>query len=214
MRNRNILRIIIRLLLCLLAVSIAAAVLVTFHRLYQPFGFDRQVSDTEKALRLQVVQQAESWLNANMADGSHRDIIDIYNAHTPLAVGYRVTYTDKWCAAFGSTVAIQCGITDIVPTECSCQRQIALFETLGCWEEDDNYIPLPGDYIFYSSTDLNDDDCSGLSDHVGIVVGTWNGYIKVIEGNFVGTVAYHVIPIGDISIRGFGLPDYESETQK
>lgn len=193
----------------ILLIFIAGAMLYTW--LSTPFGFARPVSEAEQVQRLQVVHQAEAWLNTNQIDGSHKQIIDIYNAHTPLAQGYSVEYSDKWCATFGSTVAIQCGFTDIIPTECGCQRQIALFESLGRWQEDDDYIPLPGDYVFYSSHDLDDEDCGGFSDHVGIVIGTRNGYIKVIEGNFVGTVAYHIIPIGDPSIRGYGLPDYASK---
>ena len=202
-----------RILVILCAVLILSACIagILLHRqLHAPYGFARPVSQEEQALRLQVVQQAQSWLKANEIDGSHKQIIDIYNAHSPLAQGYVVKYTDQWCATFGSTVAIQCGLTNIIPTECGCQRQIALFEEMGCWEENDDYIPLPGDYIFYSSTDLDDEDCSGFSDHVGIVVGTRNGYIKVIEGNYIGTVAYHIVPIGDKSIRGYGLPDYPS----
>ena len=48
----------------------------------------------------QVIEQAKSWLGKNEADGSHKAIIDIYNAHKPLAQGYKVKYTDSWCATF------------------------------------------------------------------------------------------------------------------
>ena len=41
-----------------------------------------------------VVGQAQSWLGYNEADGSHKQIIDTYNAHKPLARGYKVKYTD------------------------------------------------------------------------------------------------------------------------
>ena len=114
------------------------------------FGFAREIPEAEQTIRLQVVQTAEKWLDCKESDDSFKPIIDIYNAHEPLAMGYPVKYTDQWCATFGSTVAIECGLTDIIPTECGCQRQIALFEELGCWQEDDAYIPLPGDYIFYA----------------------------------------------------------------
>jgi hypothetical protein len=171
------------------------------------FGFARPVSDTEKQKRLQIVATAEEWLGAAEADGGHKPIIDLYNAHEPLAVGYLMKYEDAWCATFGSTVAIQCGMTGIIPTECGCQRQIKLFESLGCWVEDDNYIPLPGDYIFYSSKDVIGDNI-GWSDHVGIVVGTWGNYIKVIEGNYLDRVEYRIIAVGDSYIRGYGVPNY------
>ena len=171
------------------------------------FGFAREVSDEEKQKRMQIVQAAQQWLGAAETDGSHKPIIDIYNAHEPLAVGYAMQYDDAWCATFGSAVAITCGMTDIIPTECGCQRQIALFEKMNCWVEDDNYTPLPGDYIFYSSKDSIGDNV-GWSDHVGIVVGTWGNYIKVIEGNYANRVAYRIIAIGDSYIRGYGVPNY------
>ena len=172
------------------------------------YGFARTVSDGEQALRLQLVQQAESCLGAKEGDSSHKAIIDIYNSHTPLAQGYAVSYSDSWCAAFVSAAAIECGFTDIIPTECGCQRQIALFEALGCWVEDDQYTPLPGDIIYYSWNDRGTGDCTDWSDHVGIVVGTANGYIKVIEGNFGSAVQYRYLPIGASGIRGFAVPDY------
>ena len=176
------------------------------------FGFAREIPEAEQAARLQVVQTAEKWLGCKESDGSFEAIIDLYNAHKPLAMGYMVQYTDQWCATFGSAVAIECGFTDIIPTECGCQRQIGLFKELGCWQEDDTYIPLPGDYIFYA-LDNTEADNTAWSDHVGIVVGTWNEYIKVIEGNNMEAVRYRIIKVNDVKIRGYGLPDYASITE-
>ena len=175
------------------------------------FGFAREVSEEETALRQQIVQTAQKWLGCKESDGSHEAIIDIYNAHTPLAMGYAVKYTDEWCATFGSAAAIACGLTDIIPTECGCERQIGLFDEMDCWVEDDAYIPLPGDYIFYALKNKNAVN-TAWSDHVGIVVGTWNEYIKVIEGNNVMEVRYRIIKVDDVKIRGYGVPDYASKS--
>ncbi len=176
------------------------------------WGCHREQDSSEQALRSQVVAAAEAWLGLNEADGSHRQIIDIYNGHMPLAQNYTVTYEDNWCAAFVSAVAIQCGLTDIVPTECGCQRQISLWQNLERWEEDDNYIPLPGDLIYYAWDEkFTLGDCTGWADHVGIVIGTNGPFIKVIEGNKDDCVTYRIIPIGYWQIRGYGLPDYESK---
>ena len=173
------------------------------------YGFDREVSEEENEIRTTFVTTAEGWLGTSEGTDQHKQILSIYNAHEPLAQGYIVSESDKWCATFVSTIAIQCGLTDIIPTECGCQRQIGLFQELGRWEERDDYIPLPGDIIYYSSKDEKpQEDCTGWSDHVGIVVGTCNGYIKVIEGNFLGRVAYHYIPVNDANIRGFALPEF------
>ena len=65
------------------------------------------VPSTTQGNRLLVVEQAKKWVGKNEADGSFKEIIDIYNSDTPLARGYKVKYTDEWCAAFVSACAIQ-----------------------------------------------------------------------------------------------------------
>ena len=184
------------------------AAAIDAHYALEPWGFYRKVSDSEAALRMQVVQTAEGYLGCRESDGSHEAIIDLYNSHEPLAQNYTVQYTDSWCATFVSAVSIRCGLTDILPTECSCERLIGLFGELGRWQEDDNYTPLPGDIIFYDWDEKRLGDCTGWADHVGIVVGTKWPFVKVIEGNRDDAVAYRVIPLGEIHIRGYGLPDY------
>ena len=174
------------------------------------FTYARDVSEAEKVRRDSFVAAATAKLGINEGDGSHKTIIDAYNAHKPLAQGYAVSYDDEWCATFVSTVSIECGMTDIIPTECGCQRQIGLFEAMGCWVEEDNYTPLPGDYIFYCWTDKGFGDSTGWSSHVGIVAGTAGGYIKVIEGNHDDSVKIRYIPIDGMGIRGFGVPGYPS----
>lgn len=198
--------------------AVLAAVLVVLgalaaHYLYDPWGFYWKVSDEEAALRMQVVEMAQSYLGCNEADGSHEQIIDLYNSHQPLAMNYTVQYTDSWCATFVSAVAIQCGLTDIIPTECGCERQIGLFQEIGCWEEFDGAVPLPGDIIYYDWDEKGLRDCTGWSDHVGIVVGTKWPFIKVIEGNKGDSVSYRCLLLNDIHIRGFGQPDYASRAK-
>lgn len=205
---KKIFRIAGKAALILLAAALLVAGGVFLYVKTAAFGYAREVSEEEKALRGQIVAAAESWLGHNEADGTHSQIIDLYNAHTPLAQGYLVQYNDNWCATFGSAAAIQCGLTDIIPTECGCQRQIELFQDMGCWVEDDAYVPLPGDYIFYCRSDKGIGDCTGWSDHVGIVVGTAGSFIKVIEGNYGSAVGYHILPINAPTIRGFGTPKY------
>lgn len=80
--------------------------------------------------RTAVVNQAKAWLGYNEADGSHRAIIDLYNTQNPRPRGYKVTYTDAWCATFVSAVAVKLGYTRIIPTECSCNYMIKGFSRL------------------------------------------------------------------------------------
>ena len=171
-------------------------------------GFNFGISQTRKT----VVSQAKSWLGTEEDSDQHLQILEIYNTHEPLARGYTVTPADNWCATFGSCVAIELDLTDIIPTECGCERQIELWHNLGNWEENDNYAPLPGDYIYYNwNKDWGFDENTGWADHVGIVVGTAGPMIKVIEGNKDDCVTYRVICRGDYRIRGYGLPNYESK---
>lgn len=44
---------------------------------------------TEQQLRQKVVNTARGWLGRRESDGSHRAIIDLYNAHKPLARAIR-----------------------------------------------------------------------------------------------------------------------------
>lgn len=172
------------------------------------WGYAREVSPEEKEKRDAFVAQAQTWLGIQEGSEEHHTIVDIYNAHEPLAVGYEVQYDDNWCSTFVSAMAIRMGYTDFIPTECGCQRHIALLEEMGCWVEKDGYTPLPGDLIFYSSADKGRGDCTEWSDHIGIVVGTYKGYIRVIEGNYGDEVGYRIIKVNGKGIRGFGTPDY------
>lgn len=193
-----------------LASVLLALFAVAAHYLWEPWGFYWNISPEEQVFRLEVVQTAQEYLGAQESNGSHTRIIDLYNSHKPLAMGYQVQYTDSWCSTFVSAVAIQCGLTEIIPTECGCERHIGLFRQMGRWEENDNAIPLPGDLIFYDWDNTKPGDSTGWSDHVGIVVGTKWPFMKVIEGNKDDSVSYRILPLGDLRIRGFGQPDYGS----
>lgn len=181
---------------------------VGLHYRFGSWGFYRVCPEKEAALRLQVVRTAEGWLGYNEGDSSHKTIIDLYNTQEVLPVDYVVQYTDSWCAAYVSAVALQCGLTDIIPPECGCERQIGLWQALGRWEENDDAIPLPGDLIYYNWDTTKQGENTGWSDHVGIVVGTKWPFVKIIEGNKNDAVTYRVILLGDKTIRGFGKPDY------
>lgn len=159
-----------------------------------------------------VIQQAKSWLGCNKADGTHKQIIDVYNNHKPLARGYAVKYTDAWCATFVSACAIKCGYTDIIPTECGCSPMIQLFKNLGEWVENDAYVPKSGDIIFYDWQDSGSGDNTGVPDHVGIVENVSGSTITVIEGNKNNAVARRTIQVNGKYIRGYGVPKYDVES--
>ena len=158
-----------------------------------------------------VVSQAQTWVGSNESDGTHKPIIDTYNSHKPLARGYKVKYTDEWCATFVSAVAIKLGYTNIIPTECSCSKMIELFKKLGAWNESDSITPKAGDIIFYDWEDNGRGDNTGAPNHVGIVEKVENGVITVIEGNYSEAVKRRTIEVNGKFIRGYGVPKYDAE---
>ena len=167
----------------------------------------------------EVVKQAQAWLGKKESNGTHKSIIDLYNSHLPLARNYKVQYTDEWCATTVSAVAIALGYTDIIPTECGCERMIELFKQKGCWVEDESVIPKMGWIIFYDWNDSTKDnyeanDCKSWADHVGIVEKVTGNTITTIEGNWNNAVSRRSIKVNARYIRGYGVPKYDLELKK
>lgn len=166
---------------------------------------------TEHQIRALYVETAKSYLGCKESDGTHKQIIDLYNSQKKLPAGYKVTYTDAWCATFVSAVAVKLGLTDIILPECSCNRMIALYQKAGRWTENDAYIPNAGDLIMYDWQDSGAGDNVGTADHVGIVCSVDGNQITVIEGNKSNAVGYRTIQINGRYIRGYCLPDFASK---
>lgn len=164
--------------------------------------------------RDRIIEIAKSKLGYSEANGKHRRIVDTYNAFIPLARGYRVKYSDAWCATYVSAVAIEAGYTAIIPTECSCDAMIQRFQNIGCWVEDDSYRPKPADIIFYDWQDSGTGDCKGSSDHVGIVEAVSGDTITVLEGNISDAVGRRTIKVNGRYIRGYGVPRYDASSTK
>ncbi len=162
-------------------------------------------------MRSKIILQAKSWLNKNEKDGTHREIIDLYNSHKPLARGYKVKYGDSWCATFISAIAIKCKMTDIIPLECSCGQMINLAKNMGIWQENDAYIPKMADIILYHWKDSGVGDNKNWPNHIGIVEKVENNIITVIEGNINDSVGYRKINVNGKTIRGFICPKYKEE---
>lgn len=165
-----------------------------------------------------IIKQAQAWLGKKESDGSHKVIIDTYNAHKPLARGYKVqcianggSRNDDWCATFVSAVAIKCNATNIIPTECGCGEMVALFQKLGVWVENENRTPKIGDIIFYDWQDNGVGDNKGWPDHVGIVEKVSGKTITVIEGNVSDAVGRRTVTVNAKNIRGYAVPKYDAE---
>lgn len=157
-----------------------------------------------------VVKQAQAWIGLKESNGSHMEIVNLYNSHTPIARGVKLKSADPWCAGFVSAVSIKLGYTKIIPTEISCPQMITLFKNLGEWVENDSYTPNAGDVIFYDWQDSGSGDNTGTPDHVGIVEKVSGNTITVIEGNKSDAVGRRTLAVNGKFIRGYGVPKYEA----
>ena len=169
---------------------------------------------TEKELRKKYIDGIIAWKGMSRAKGTHKPIIDLYNTQKPLPRGYKVTYTDAYCATTVSAGAIKSGLQDIFPMECSCSKVIELAKKMGIWVENDAFVPNTGDLILYDWDDNGKGDNTGAPEHIGAVVSVTNKVIKVIEGNKGGNVDYREIPVNGKYIRGFVTPNFASKATK
>lgn len=157
-----------------------------------------------------IIKTMQSWIGKSMAKQTHRDIIDIYNNHTPLAVGYKVKYTDDYCDTALSAAFIKNNAVDLIGgTECGVERHIQLFKKKGIWQENGSVTPQPGWIITYNwddGTQPND----GFADHIGIVEKVQGNTITTIEGNTGngGVVARRTLKVANGNIRGYAIPKY------
>lgn len=109
-----------------------------------------------------------------------------------------------WCACFLSWAAVQSGAVENPPYFANVDTGMAGFQTAGRWAgKNDDYTPIPGDYIFF--------DWSGGADpaHAGAVLYVEDGYVYTIEGNSGGRVAVQKYSLDDPRIVGYGLLDWD-----
>lgn len=157
-----------------------------------------------------VVAIAQSWIGRKESDGTYKEIIDVYNSQKPLPRNYKVKYTDAWCATFVSALFVKAGATNLITTECSCEKMIAGMKNLGIFIEDENRVPSKGDIVFYDWQDIVTGDDKGSSDHVGIVEIVNGNTFIVIEGNKNGAVGRRTCKVNQKYLRGFAIPKYST----
>lgn len=158
--------------------------------------------------------QMRAYLGAETGNAKHKHIVDTYNAFVKAGKSqgssYQVKYTDPWCATTVSSASIECGYTNIIPTECSCTRQIALLRQMGCYEDDDNYIPSISDIVYYNWK--GETSPTDVANHVGVVESCDGKNIVVIEGNYNNKCQRRKIKVGWKYIHGYGVPKFDSVT--
>lgn len=123
---------------------------------------------------------------------NHHTIIDKYNSITPLPRGYKVKYTDPWCAAFISAMAKMSDNLKQIPAECSAERHRIKLAKVATTVEKKKDVQV-GDIVYY------DFDYNTTADHVGAVCEVTSDHFMVIEGNKsdavgIRTVTYNNSP--------------------
>lgn len=173
---------------------------------------EEEVVQTKGTSAQDIINTMAGWIGKSMAKQTHRDIIDIYNDHKPLAVGYKVKYTDDYCDTTLSAAFIKNNAVDLIGgTECGVERHIQLFKKAGIWEQNGSVTPQPGWIITYNwddGTQPND----GFADHIGIVEKVEGNTITTIEGNTGndGVVARKTLKVANGNIRGYAKPKYKN----
>ena len=150
-----------------------------------------------------------SWIGFSEANGKFKAIIDLYNSVKPLPRGYAVQYNDEWCDTCVSAAGIKAGCSDLIGRECGCEKHIAIFKSMGIWNENGSITPKAG-YIILYNWDKSSQPNDGAADHIGIVESVSNGQITCIEGNKGEAVARRVLSVGNGYIRGYAMPKYSN----
>lgn len=123
------------------------------------------------------------YMGTKVGSAKHHRIIDGYNTYVrPLPRGYRVQYTDNWCATFVSFVLKMCGAVN-APYECSCYYMMQKAKKNGQIVK----TPKVNDLIMYN---WNGDS---VPDHVGIITKITGGVLTVVEGNHNRSVGTRII---------------------
>lgn len=156
------------------------------------------------ATRFDIVEQARKWLGLNEADGSFKQLIDLYNSDYPIPRGYKAKYTSEWCAIFVTDVAIATHATDLIGKECSVPKFMQMFKEKGIWlGKIEN--PIGGDIVIFDWDGNND------GDHIGIVEETVGDTVTTIEGNCSEAVRRRVFKNNWTRIVGYARPKYDDK---
>lgn len=165
---------------------------------------------TAKDIRESLITYYTSFLHVQEGSQEHKGLIDLYNSYKPLPRGYKMSYTDSWCASFMSDGIYMMDLNYTVPMECSCYFMMENAKAIGNWRYRDG-IDLSrvqeGDFILYNWNNVADPD------HIGCIVKKTGSMLQVIEGNHNDSVGYRYIDFYDKSVMGFILPDYESHPE-
>lgn len=147
-------------------------------------------------------QFALDFVGVKEGSKQHKQIIDGYNNNCkPLPRGYRVKYSDSWCATFVSYVLYMCNAIN-PPLECSCYYM----NKLATKNKQVVKTPKVDDIIIY------DWGNNGTLDHVGIIYKIVGNTLYVVEGNKSRQVGTRTIDKSNKEIECFIRVKQENAT--
>ena len=117
--------------------------------------------------------------------------------YTRYGAWYGIPYGD-WCAMFVSFCLDYAGVEGM-PLDANCPSWEAKLSELDLYRVPSEYVPKPGDIIFF------DWEGDNSSDHVGLVETIDGTNITTIEGNSGNRVARNTYELFDTTILGYGV---------
>ena len=148
----------------------------------------------------------KKYLGTKEGTAKHRKIVDMFNSSKLKT--FPISYSDAWCSAFISAMAIESGCTDIIPISANCDEMYKKGVVMGIAIPKDKWIPKMGDIVFY------DWNLNGELDHVGVVETMSKNIIHVLEGNKNNSVSYRDINYKNATITKIIRPRYKTLSNK
>ena len=148
----------------------------------------------------EMIETARMYLGTKEGSAKHKKLIDTYNSITPLPHGYKLAYSDAWCAAFVSAIAELSGCGKRCYPDCNVNYMVKTYRKNKRFTKKLSRAAA-GDYVIY---EWNRD---GIPDHIGLLVAIDGYSLTVIEGNKSDAVGYRVINAKDVSVYGYCIND-------
>lgn len=126
---------------------------------------------------------------------------------------------DQWCVQYCSWLMKAAGCSNYpdFSTQATVQKAINYFKTNGNYGLRANKTPVPGDWVFYTTTGSTESDATKYYAHVGFVVAVSDNTITTVEGNLGDTIkspgAFYyktatTIGGNNFSVLGFATPSW------
>ena len=148
----------------------------------------------------------KKYLGTKEGGSKHKKIVNMFNSSKLKT--FPISYSDAWCAAFISAMAIESGCTDIIPISANCGEMYEKGVVMGIAIPKSKWFTKMGDIIFY------DPNLNGELDHVGVVETMSKDIIHVLEGNKNDSVAYRDIYYKNATITKIIRPRYKTASKK